>query len=200
MDAADRDRFCELGIFAEDTEIPLAVAALLWQGTAGISIIESESLCERLDGLSLLTLAWVSDVRVMIIHDVIRDFALRRLSPGQRAATHAALLGAARHAIGVAETGQTIRRDGDDEGGDTAWWRLPETVEFGYLWQTLTYHLQQADLEAELNRVCCDLRFLAIRLQRSGPAAVEADLVRSASPTASRLRRTIAQNSHLLSP
>jgi len=36
-------------------------------------------LCERLDGLSLLTLSWVGEVRVMVIHDVIRDFALTRL-------------------------------------------------------------------------------------------------------------------------
>ena len=41
------------------------------------------SLCERLDGLSLLTLAWAGDVRVLVLHDVIRDFALRRLGPAQ---------------------------------------------------------------------------------------------------------------------
>ena len=33
---ADRDRFFELGVFAEDAEIPLPVAGLLWQGTAGL--------------------------------------------------------------------------------------------------------------------------------------------------------------------
>ena len=58
LDALDsddeRDRFFELGLFAEDTEIPLSTAALLWQGTAGLSAAAVESLCERLRGLPLL--------------------------------------------------------------------------------------------------------------------------------------------------
>ena len=73
-------------------------------------------------------------------------------------------------------------------------------AEYSYLWDYLTYHLKAAGLSAELDGVCCDLRFLAVRLRRSGPAAVEADLARSGSPTAARLRRTVAQNVHLLGP
>ena len=46
----------------------------------------------------------------------------------------------------------------------------------------------------------CDLRFLSVRLRRSGPAAVEADLARSGSPAAGRMRRAAAQNAHLLGP
>ena len=86
LDSGDRDRFFELGIFAEDAEIPLSAVALLWQGTAGLSAAAAESLCERLDGLSLLTLAWAGEVRVMVLHDVIRDFALSRLGPAGQAA------------------------------------------------------------------------------------------------------------------
>jgi hypothetical protein len=48
LDSGDRDRFFELGIFAEDAEIPLSAVALLWQGTAGLSVAAAESLCERL--------------------------------------------------------------------------------------------------------------------------------------------------------
>ncbi len=48
--------------------------------------------------------------------------------------------------------------------------------------------------------MCCELRFLAIRLRHWGPAALEADLARSAAPTAGRLRRAIAQDAHLLGP
>ena len=200
LDVADRDRFCELGIFAEDAEVPLAIVALLWQGTAGLSTAASEWLCERLDGLSLLTLTWAGDMRVMVVHDVIRDFAVSRISSSRLAAAHAALIGAARRAMGPAEAGETVRCDDHDKGGGTAWWRLPETTESGYLWQNLTYHLQAAGLETELDRVCCDLRFLTMRLQRAGPAAVEADLAHSASDTAGRLRRAVAQNSRLLGP
>ncbi len=48
--------------------------------------------------------------------------------------------------------------------------------------------------------MCCELRFLAIRLRHWGPPALEADLARSAAPTAGRLRRAIAQDAHLLGP
>ena len=198
LDSGGRDRFLELGIFAEDAEIPLSVVALLWQGTVGLSAAAAESLCERLDGLSLLTLAWAGEVRVMVLHDVIRDFALSRLGPAGRAGAHAALISAAQPVTGDGAASAALPRHG--EGGGTAWWRLPETPGCGYLWEYLTYHLQAAGLGAELDEVCCDLRFLAVRLRRSGPAAVEADLARSGSPTAGRLRRVVAQNAPLLGP
>ena len=199
LDSGGRDRFFELGIFAEDAEIPLSAVALLWQGTAGLSAAAAaESLCERLDGLSLLTLAWAGEVRVMVLHDVIRDFALSRLGPAGQAGAHAALISAARPLTGSGAAPGALPRTG--EGGGTAWWRLPETPGCGYLWEYLTYHLQAAGLGTELDEVCGDLRFLAVRLRRSGPAAVEADLARSGSPTAGRLRRVVAQNAHLLGP
>jgi WD40 repeat protein len=184
----ERDRFLELGVFAEDAEIPLPVAGLLWQGAAGLASAEAASLCDRLDGLSLLTMAWAGDVRVLVLHDVIRDFALSRLGPGGTKAAHAVLVGAAR---GILPAG---------ESGVPGWWRLPETPELAYLWSYLTYHLDAAGLAGELNATCCDLRFLSVQLRRSGPAAVEADLARCGSPAAGRLRRAVAQNAHLLSP
>jgi hypothetical protein len=52
----------------------------------------------------------------------------------------------------------------------------------------------------ELDRVCGDLRFVVTGLSRSGSAAVQADLARSAITLAGRLGRVIAQNAHLLGP
>jgi hypothetical protein len=188
LDEAGRERFFELGVFAEDAEIPLPVAGLLWQGTAGLGASEAESLCERLDGLSLLTLAWAGEVRVLVLHDVIRGFALSQFGPAGMTAAHAALIGAARSMLPAADHG-TVQ-----------WWRLPETPGLAYLWSYLTYHLDAAGLAGELDEACCDLRFLGIRLRRSGPAAIESDLARSGSPAAGRLRRAVAQNAHLLGP
>ena len=185
---ADRDRFFELGVFVEDAEIPLPVVELLWQGTADLAGEEPVSLCERLDGLSLLTLAWAGDVRVLVLHDVIRDFALRRLGPQGTRVAHAALIEVAR---------DTFLAGGQDAAG---WWRLPETPELAYLWSYLTYHLEAAGLAGELDATCRDLRFLSVRLRRSGPAGVEADLARSGSPVAGQLRRAVARNVHLLGP
>ncbi len=96
LSAADQDRFCELGIFAEEAEIPLAVVALLWRGTAGLDEAEATALCERLDGLSLVSLAWAGRARVMMMHDVIRDYAAARLGQIRASAVHAALISEAR--------------------------------------------------------------------------------------------------------
>ena len=196
LKVADQERFLELGIFSEDAEVPLEFVVLMWQATGGLTRTAAQELCERLDGLSLVSLTWVQDVRVMILHDVIRDFTLSRLSLADRLATHAKLVGAARQ---VASPRELERANSQAETG-TAWWRMPEKAEFGYLWQNLTYHLKEAALEQELDRVCSDLRFIAVRLRRSGPAAVEADLARSAAPSVVRLRRAIAQNAHMLAP
>jgi WD40 repeat protein len=198
LDTAERHRFVELGVFAEDTQIPLAVAALLWHQTAGMSVSASESLCERLDRLSLLTLSWIGDTRVTAIHDVIRDYALSRLGAARQAA-HGALISAARTMTRSNGANESADRC-DDIEDPTAWWKLPQTADSQYLFEYLTYHLQGAGLDAELDQVCCDLRFLATRLVRSGPAAIEADLARSGSPTATRLRRAVAHNAHLLRP
>ncbi len=110
----------------------------------------------------------------MVLHDVIRDFALSRLGPAGQGGAHAALISAARPVTGPGVAPGALPHNG--EGRGTAWWRLPETPGCGYLWEYLTYHLQAAGLGAELDEVCGDLRFLAVRLRRSGPAAVEADL------------------------
>jgi hypothetical protein len=134
LDLGDQDRFFELGVFAEDAEIPVAAVELLWRGTGGLGAAEPASLCERLDGLSLVALAWSGQTRVLVIHDVIHDFALSRLGRGGAAAAHAGLIGAAR---GVLRAG---------EQGVPAWWRLPDTPGFGYLWTYLTYHLKAAGL------------------------------------------------------
>jgi hypothetical protein len=169
---------------------------LLWQQAAGIDPVAAGSLAEALDGLSLLTLRWAGREQVLVVHDMIREFALRCLGPAGQAAAHAALLAAVRPGPGSGPGS-----DGDAGAGSGTWWRMPQDAAYSpYLWQYLTYHLQAAGLRAELDEACTDLRFVAIRLGRSGPLAVEADLARSGSPVAARLRRAVAQNAHLLGP
>ncbi len=198
VDEADRPRFWELGIFPADAEIPLDVVTLLWRGTAGIGAAESEALCDRFAGLSLLAIAATDRARVVVIHDVIRDYALSRLRPPERVQANATLVDAARSLIESAAPSMPASSDDHGEGSATDWWRLPEEGRWDYLWQNLTYHLQEASLEAELDGLCRDLHFVAKRLLQSGPAAAEADLARSTSATAASLRRAIAQYAHLL--
>lgn len=53
-----RERLVELGIFREDTEIPVPMVHLLWAATAGMTPVQAQQTCERLAGLSLITLRW----------------------------------------------------------------------------------------------------------------------------------------------
>ncbi len=112
-----------------------------------------------------------------------------RLGSDRCGATHAALLEAVRQLVGPASTVERDHSGGCVTGSATAWWRLPEISGCGYLWENLLHHLEAAGEELELDRVCCDLRFLAVRLLRADPATVESDLALSASPIAYQLSR-----------
>ncbi len=100
LEPPQQDRFYELSIFAEDAEVPLEAVSLLWQATAGLNSADAQALLERLDGLSLLAIAWAANSRVIVVHDVIRDLAAGRVGPSRGAAVHAALLDAIRPAAG----------------------------------------------------------------------------------------------------
>ena len=47
LEVGSADRFWELGIFAEDAEVPLAVVGLLWQGMTGLSLSGSNTRSGR---------------------------------------------------------------------------------------------------------------------------------------------------------
>ena len=140
LDAADQDRFYQLGIFAEDAEIPLPLIAALWQATATAEISEADvvGLCEWLDGLSLVSLAWAGDIQVVVIHDVIRDFARSTLGPERIAELNGMLV----TAVGAALP--TVTPSGAYSGGPTvAWWELRTSD--GYLHGHLVWHLSRQD-------------------------------------------------------
>jgi WD40 repeat protein len=86
LSAPERERCTELAVFPEDTAIPMAVAAALWQ----LDDIDSEDLARRLDDLALIEF----DLRhgTLQLHDVMRGFfAAQLINP---AAVHARLLDA----------------------------------------------------------------------------------------------------------
>lgn len=179
-----RERFVELGIFPADTQVPVEVVALLWSATAAICRADAESICDRLAGLSLVSISFVGVSRCIAMHDVLRAYARRDLKPERRLAAHAMLVAAARPPAD------------QDHGDSVTWWRLPRSSD--YFWRHLTYHLSGAGLADELDRVCCDLRWAATKLEYLGPAAVESDLMLSPSPRAQRLRQVVGRNAHLL--
>jgi WD40 repeat protein len=194
LDACDRDRFFELGVFAEDAEVPVAVIELLWQSTAGLSEAAVKALCERLDGLSLLSLAWSKDARVIVLHDIVRDFLRSELGPQEVITLNGALVDAiaaelpSTEVLGIAG-GQFPR---------VSWWE--PNCGGRYLLDHLIEHMLDAHRPVEAEEVACDLRWAGVRLQEFGPAALAADLSLVGTPRAARLGKVLTRVAHLLAP
>ncbi|MFC3980058.1 NB-ARC domain-containing protein, partial [Streptosporangium jomthongense] len=191
LDNDQRERFLELGIFAEDIDIPLEMVTLLWQATAGLNVEQSHRLCEDLVGLSLLSLRWVGgNKRVIALHDVVRAFAHSEhgLGPHRQMATNQLLIGEARSLI-------RNGADGEENNGGWAWWRLPAEH---FLWDHLAYHLGEGRCKAELGLLVSDVRWILARLDQAGPLALETDLTRCESAEAADTHRLIARVGHLL--
>ena len=77
-DDAQRARFRELGVFAEDADISFASVAGLWAGTGALDRVRAEHLCLRLSNLSLLR-GFDLGRGTVRLHDVIRKIARERL-------------------------------------------------------------------------------------------------------------------------
>ena len=74
----EQARFEELAVFPEDVAIPLTTLELYWARTGGLDELDTESLCDRLNRLSLV-LTFDPATRYLRLHDVIRQFLLARL-------------------------------------------------------------------------------------------------------------------------
>ena len=183
----------ELGAFAEDAEVPLPLITTLWQATSATGMSESDAttLCERLDGLSLVSLAWAGDKKVMVVHDVIRDFARSSLGPHRLTELNDELLAAVAAGLPAVKLPETS--DGEPT---VAWWGL--VTGDGYMRGHLVWHLIEAGRKHEADALACDLRWAATRLADSGPAAVAADLALTGTHRATRMAAAVIRVAHLL--
>jgi hypothetical protein len=177
LDGSARDRYLELGAFVEDAEIPFEVVAGLWARSGGLSEAESEDLCQRLSQLSALGFRG----SVVLLHDVLRDYARQELGTDRLRDAHRAIVDSARAAL---------RHE--------PWWCLPARSR--YLLTHLADHLAGAGLHTELADLACDARWLDLKIRVLGPARAESDLAAAATPLAGRISRVLAQCAHLLSP
>ncbi|WP_410675350.1 NB-ARC domain-containing protein [Amycolatopsis sp. cmx-4-68] len=192
LHTAERERFEELAIFAEDEAVPIALVYKLWHSTGSLNPTETRALCARLNDLALITIA---DENINM-HDVIRDFLrqeLDGLAPRLLPELNRALLETVAQSLpqspSVISAGATIRL------GATAWWKLDESAH--YLRDHLIEHLIGAEYNADAEIVASDLRWINMRLH-SGPAAPIADLALVGTPLCTQLQRILGQIAHLL--
>jgi WD40 repeat protein len=181
------DRYLELAVFHEDVDVPLATLERLWNRTGGLGPRSVERLCLELEDLALVQEYHLEPTPRLRMHEVLLGYLKSRVGEGRLPALHRALIDA--HRPGLPVLAGTTR---------TEWWRMPEDEP--YLWRHLARHLGAAGdgpEAAELPALVHDLRWVVAKLERLGPAAVDADLALAGGAVAEALRLRLAQSAHL---
>src|SRR6266567_1409530 len=182
------ERFQELAVFPEDTDIPLATLQMYWKGSAGLERWETKDLCIRLHRLSLLLTCDLGEGTIRV-HDVMRSYLVQRAG-SSLSALHARFLDVSKQVLGLKR-----------------WVDLPSDAE--YLWRFLALHLRAASRLQELQTTLTDLKYLMGKALYVGVAALEVNfrVARAAEQKGGdevaasllvSLSRTIEQISHLL--
>jgi WD40 repeat protein len=182
------ERYQELAIFPEDTDIPLTSLQRFWKGMGKLEAWETEDLCMRLHQLSLLLTCDLGTGTIRL-HDVMRNYLLHRVGPD--------LSGLHARFLDMSQQEQGLKRWADLPAADL------------YLWQYLIWHLCHAGLRAALTATLTDLLYLTRKAFYMDVAGLEADcfLASTSFPveeTASApsffpsLHRSIMGISHLL--
>jgi WD40 repeat protein len=183
--AAWVDRYHELAVFPDDTDIPLTTAAALWSATGNATVAEAEQLVLELADLCMIQLQLADSRPSFRIHDVVHAY-LRHEAGDRLARYHLDLVRAHRGQLAT-------------EHGRTSWWLMPATEP--YLWDHLALHLAEGGASGELTDLIHDLRWPAARIHVSGAANVEADLTfLPADRQAQALASLLQQTSHLFHP
>ncbi|WP_432973485.1 NB-ARC domain-containing protein [Dactylosporangium sp. CA-233914] len=186
-----RARLLELGIFAEDEQIPVELVARLWAATSGMAFGESAGLCARLGRLSLVTLTTLPNGGPTIgLHDIIRAFLRNEIGPDALGRLNATLVDAIAADLPRTAAGHQLP--------GIAWWQM--RADDRYQWDNLVGHLVAAARHGEAEALALDLRWHAIRLPRFGPASLTADLAAVRTPDTATFSRTLSRMAHLLGP
>ncbi|WP_283138636.1 NB-ARC domain-containing protein [Rhizohabitans arisaemae] len=183
LSVGDRDLCLELGVFPEETDIPLSVVALLWQGS-GLDAGGSERLCARLAEAIPVTLRREEGSEpVLRLPDPLCAYACSGAGLGQDGivAVHRKLIDQARTLLPATDAG---------------WWNLPPDAH--YLWHNLTYHLFDAERGQELTELVGDVRWILAKLHRAGPQAFVADLALCETPQTAELDLLLTAKGDLL--
>ncbi|MFC9126688.1 NB-ARC domain-containing protein [Streptomyces sp. NPDC057099] len=188
LPAGGYTRFIELGIFAEDEEVPLDIVANLWRETGNLSRPESQKLCQTLHGLSLLFLKSEAGGSVRL-HDVLRDYIRGEIGERLLAATNAALMDA---------VSCSLPRQSNPAmpSLNVAWWEQAG----GYMLDHSINHLLAAGRVLEAEALAGDLRWIEARLLHRGPTAPWSDLAMIPTAFAAARARDLARIAHLLQP
>jgi WD40 repeat protein len=158
-------RYRELAVFPKAVDIPLAALQRLWGATGGLDDFDTEALCERFHGLSLL-LNFDMTVRQVRLHDIVHAYLRREVGEGL-ATLHGQLLDA-----------YELKRWAEISSDEP------------YLWDHLAEHLVSAGRVESLVATVKDVGYLTKKTRICSIYATEADLAmaESAAPADTSLR------------
>ncbi len=183
LDDDELDRFLQLAVFPEDTDVPQYVLERLWADELdrrpGRRAFQVRRLLARLTDRSLV-LSTGSDPPGVRLHDVVRGYLRTRAADR------------------LVDVNRELVQASRPPGGGDGWWALPDDDR--YTWAHLAHHLAEGGLGDELRRTLHDLRYVARKIALLGPAAAEADLALDDTPASRALATVIRQSSHLLGP
>ncbi|HEY4028166.1 MAG TPA: NB-ARC domain-containing protein [Candidatus Dormibacteraeota bacterium] len=184
----DVDRYLELAAFSDNVDIHQSTLEVFWAHTGGLTAAQVERLCVVLADLSLVQEYRLTPKPRVRVHDVLLGYLRRRVGGARLAAMHRSLLDAHRRRLPA-------------DGSTTEWWAMSPAEP--YLWAHLARHLREAGRDGgpeagELQSLVTDLRWIVAKLERLGPAAVDADLELGTGRAPEVLRRRLAQSTHLL--
>ena len=154
LTASERERYLELLLFRENSDIPDSMLAVLWTATGQLDLRDTSHLRARLAGLRLVSDRWGTGEPAIAVHDELRSYLKHQLSGSELRLKHQTFVGALRQLLP------------DREG--TSWWQLPEHMDFAV--EHLPYHLRQAGMIGELDAVAHDLRWVERQIRQLGSA------------------------------
>ncbi len=186
-----RDRFLELAVFPEDTDIPFVTIKKLWGQTANLDELDTEDALRAMQRLSLFT-GYDPVNKTIHLHDVIRSYLVEQ-QKFHLSTLHIQLLDAFRPQFSNSEL--------KTPNSVLSWADLSPSEP--YLWEYLPYHLISAQLGNELVDTVKNLRYLLTKTYHLTAYAAELDILIAEQHHPNDfqlhlLRRSFTQSSHLL--
>ena len=154
LEVAERERFNELAVFPEDTDVPVGTVARLWRITADLAQFDSEDLLDKLFKLSLLSELDLAR-RTFRLHDVMRSYLITRAGNERLRELHDALASA-------------LRGGSESEG---AW----VATERDYFYRYFLMHLAASGDRAAVDKLLLDIDWMGAKLRATGPHRLVSD-------------------------
>jgi WD40 repeat protein len=165
LDDAGRERFHELSIFPEDTDIPLGIVARLWSETGSLDEMDVEDLLSRLRQLSLvLSIDW--ERRTFRMHDIVRTYVRQETGAQRLKSLHGKLAAA-------------LRNENDEAPN--------ELLERAYFYRYLPMHLADAGERAILDDMLLNVTWARAKLHTTGLHSLISDYSSLANSRAQEL-------------